>query len=321
MIRLWALLDKDKTRVLQIKKYLTGLNSSMSKLLIFSFCIFFLPFIVFAYTSPGKPQGFVNDFAGVLKAEEKQNIEIQLGELKKSTGAEVAVVTISSLGDETIESYAVKRFQEWGIGEKGKDNGLLILVALNDREARIEVGYGLEGTVTDLQAGQVVRLVMIPAFKEGKYGHGITGAAKAITDIISKSPEAVVYSGTDTRSPSNPKNDIDFAALFFIVIIILNIMVRFLGKTKSWWLGGVVGGVVGAIIGLIWGFVFAGIGAIVILTILGLIFDYFVSKHPPGSGGGLWPIIFGGGRGGSGSSGFGGFGGGMSGGGGASGRW
>ena len=290
----------------------------MKKLLII---LLLVPALVNAYQSPGSPQGFVNDFAGVLSEESRQEIESILVNYQKQSGNEIAVVTVSDIAGETIETYAVRLFAEWGIGKKSQDNGVLFLIAPAERELRIEVGYGLEGTVTDLQAGQVVRLVMIPAFKEGKYGHGITGAAKAITDIISKSPEAVVYSGTDTRSPSNPKNDIDFAALFFIVIIILNIMVRFLGKTKSWWLGGVVGGVVGAIIGLIWGFVFAGIGAIVILTILGLIFDYFVSKHPPGSGGGLWPIIFGGGRGGSGSSGFGGFGGGMSGGGGASGRW
>lgn len=292
------------------------------KLAILFFCFFLLPFVVLAYQSPGKPQGFVNDFAGVLKVEEKQNISVQLEELKNKTGIEIAVAIVFSLGDETIESYAEKLFQEWGIGQKGKDNGLLILVAIQDRAVRIEVGYGLEGAVTDLQAGEIVRLAMLPSFKQGKYGEGIINGTKAMIDVISKSPEATLYSGIDAKSKDNRKSDIDFAALFFLVIVALNLLARFLGKTKSWWLGGVVGAVIGAIIGLIWGFVFAGIGAIVILSILGLIFDYFVSKHPPGSGqGGFWPIIFGGGRGGSFGGGFGGFGGGMSGGGGASGRW
>ena len=280
-----------------------------------------LPVSVFAYTSPGKPTGFVNDFAKVLTVEERQLIETRLDSLKKSSGFEVSVATVSSLGNETVETYAEKLFQEWGIGNKQKDTGLLILVAVNDHKVRIETGYGTEGVVTDLQAGNIIQQVMLPAFREGKYGTGISGAVDAISAIISKSPEAEQYSAP-SQSNSSFRFD-DYAPFFFIAIIVLNILARILGATRSWWLGGVLGTLAGAVIGWIFGFVYAGIISIIILTILGLLFDYIVSNRPPGSSGhsgGIWPIFFGGGRGGS-SGGFGGFGGGMSGGGGASGRW
>lgn len=290
-------------------------------LLFFLTSFFLLPTSSFAYTSPGKPVGLLNDFAKVLSAQDSVTIGQKLIDLNKLTSAQVTVVTIPNLGNETIETYAVKLFQEWGIGVKGKDNGLLIIVAPNDHEARIEVGYGLEGTVTDLQAGNIVNKVMLPAFKSGDYGAGISGAVDAVSGIILADPSVVAEYSQSTQNNSSP------FTYFFFGIIILNILAKFLGKTKSWWLGGVLGGVVGIVIGLIWGFFYLGIVSIVILTILGLIFDYFVSKNPPGSGGGggFWPIFFGGGRGdgfgGSGGGGFGGFGGGGSGGGGASGRW
>lgn len=284
-----------------------------------------IPVSVFAYVSPGKPTGFVNDFAGALNTQEKQLVEEKLTALNKNTGFQVSVVTVASLGGDSIENYAVKLFEEWGIGDKDLDNGVLILVAINDREVRIETGYGAGGAVTDIQSGNIIRTVIAPAFKEGKYGEGISGAVSALSAIISKSPEAAQYSVDGPKNSSSWVDGVDPFALFFIVIFILNALARLLGKTKSWWLGGVLGAIIGAVVGLIWGFLYAGIGSIVILTILGLVFDFIVSKKPPSSGGGhggFWPMFFGGGgRGGSGGGGFGGFGGGMSGGGGASGRW
>lgn len=283
-----------------------------------------LPLIAVAYVNPGKPTGFVNDFANIINVEDKQKIEAILKTLEDTTSAQVSVVTIKSLEGDTVENFAVKLFEEWGIGQKGKDNGLLLLVAPNEREVRIEVGYGLEGDITDLQSGIIIRDILIPAFKENNYSLGIVNAVDILSGIISKSPDALAYiedhnSGTNTKG-----SDTNLFGLFFFGIIVLNFLARILGKTKSWWLGGVIGAVIGTIIGLIWGFISIGIISIIVLTILGLIFDYIISKNPPGSDGhrgGLWFLGSGGGRGGFGSGGFGGFGGGMSGGGGASGRW
>jgi uncharacterized protein len=303
----------------------------MKKSLLTLFVAIVVPLGVFAYTSPGKAAGFVNDFANIISAQDKQAIEVKLQSLKDSTNAEVAVVTVASLGGDTVENYAVKLFQEWGIGVKGKDNGLLILVAPNEREARIEVGYGWESVITDLQAGQIVRNVMVPAFKDNDYSGGISDTVDAVVAVITQSPEAAQYlnGGTDDGSiPASSNLGINFFALFFIIVILLNGLARYLGKTKSWWLGGVIGAVIGAIVGLIWGLASVGVFSIPIFTAFGLLFDYYVSKHPPKSGGGrggFFPIFFGGNKGGGfgsrGGGGFGGFGGGMSGGGGASGRW
>ena len=290
----------------------------MKKILLLIGVVIAFPVCLFAYTSPGKPQGFVSDFAHVVSTTDVQTMDIQLRTLQDSNGVQVAVVTIPSLGDETIDTYATKLFQEWGIGIKGKDTGLLILVAPNDRFARIEVGYGLESTVTDIQAGNIVNKTMIPAFKTGDYGAGIRGAIGAITLLVQGSPDAQqYYSSSPNTSNSSSHSDV-MSFVFFLVIVGINMLARILGSTKSWWLGGVIGAGIGIIVGFMWGFVFIGFGTIAILTVVGLIFDYLVSKHPPGSGGGgFW--FFGGG--GSSGGGFGGFGGGSSGGGGASGSW
>lgn len=280
-----------------------------------------IPATLFAFTSPGRPTGFVNDFVGVLSSQDKQDIETKLVSLNRTAGAQVAVAIVPTVGaDETIETYAAKLFQEWGIGDEDKDRGLLLVVAIDDRRMRIEVGYGLEGSVTDVQSGNIIRNVLTPAFKEGKYAAGISSAVDALSAIIAGSPDVAQYS-QDASGQSSNGFGLNPAAIIFVVVIILNALARLLGKTKSWWLGGVIGAVIGTVIGLIWGFVSVGIIATIILTILGLLFDFIVSKRPPGSGdGGFWPMFFGGGHHGGGG-GFGGFGGGMSGGGGASGRW
>ncbi|MDB5238756.1 MAG: methanol dehydrogenase-like protein [Candidatus Parcubacteria bacterium] len=299
-----------------------------------SACAFFVisisPIVVRAYVSPGHPTGYVNDFVHVLPAAEAQALESKLASLKAATGDEVAVVTVPSLGGDTIENYAVKLFQEWGIGGKDSDSGLLILVSSGDHEARIEVGYGLEGTVTDLQAGNIVRNVMIPAFKNDDYAGGISGGVDAVSQILTGSADAEQYSAPSGNGSPSSSKDI-WGGIFFILFIAFNFLSRILGRSRSWWLGGLLGAGAGAIVGLIWGF-FIGLIAVIVLTIVGLIFDFLVSRGggPGGSGrsgGSLWPLLWlfnnrrGGSSGGSGGGGFGGFGGGSSGGGGASGSW
>lgn len=281
-----------------------------------------IPVSLFAYVSPGKPSGFVNDFAGIISAQEKQDIEGKLSSLRTNTGFEIAVVTVPSLGDETVETYAVKLFEEWGIGNKEKDTGLLLLIGFNERKIRIETGYGTEGAVTDIQSGNIIRDLITPAFKQGKYGEGISSAVDALTAIITKSPEAAQYSVT---KPTKINFQSFLSGWFWFIFIILWLF-SILGRSKSWWLGGVFGGIVGVIVGFIFGFIFTGIIWIIILVLAGLIFDYIVSKAYASSvkSNGTPPWwIGGGGFGGSGSSGggFGGFGGGSSGGGGASGSW
>ncbi len=288
----------------------------MKKYIPIIFSLVILPIIAFAYTSPGKPQGFVSDYAKVISSTAVSSIENQLQSLKNLTGVEVAVVTIPSLQNETIETYAEKLFREWGIGTKGKDNGLLILVAPNDRMVKIEVGYGLEGVIPDSIADGIIRKEMLPQFKLGDYSMGISSAVNVIVGIINNTTDKSIYS----LDPKKSGSGVNIEFVIFFLFIVANILAQYLSKTKSWWLGGLIGAGIGLIISLFIGFLFYGLGAIILLAIVGLIFDYFVSKigpRGPGGHGGIW---FGGGGHGS-SGGFGGFGGGMSGGGGASGRW
>ena len=137
---------------------------------------------VFAYQSPGSPNGYVNDFAGVLSAATEDEVNALLYDFSKNESNEVAVVTVTDLGGEEIEYYASKLFEEWGIGTAEHDNGVLLLVAVEDKKVRLEVGYGLEGTLTDLEAWAIIDGVLLPAFKAGDFDKGVNGAILAIME-------------------------------------------------------------------------------------------------------------------------------------------
>jgi uncharacterized protein len=281
------------------------------------------PILVLAYVNPGSPKGAVNDFAGMLLPNEVEGLELKLDNFNKQTGNTIVIATINNLGGDTVENFAVQLFKDWGIGERGKDNGVLLLVSKEDREMRIEVGYGLEGALTDAQSFWLIRDVLTPAFKNGDYAGGLNGAVDKIIGAISGTETVPSGSSADSGSGFN----LDW---FFLVFFVPIWLASILGRSKSWWAGGVIGGVAGAIIGIIYGFLYMGIIAIGGLAILGLVFDYFVSKSygKYKSGGGVPPWWLGGGGhsgrsgfGSGGGGGFGGFGGGISGGGGSSGKW
>ncbi len=289
---------------------------------------FLLPICTFAYTSPGNPSGFVNDFAHVLTESEKGILENKIAAFNASTSNEIAVVTVKSLGGDYIEHYATALFQEWKIGTAKHDNGALLLVAVDDHKMRIEVGYGLEGALTDSISAQIIRDDLTPSFKRGDFYGGITTA----TDDIIK-----VTKGEYVVNASNKANNdlFSFDTIFIFIIIGIQALVfisSILARSKSWWAGGVVGGVVGGGLTIFGAFglaLFSGVVVTAIFVILGLLFDYFISKTYKGAvaTGTSIPWWAGGGHGGgfggssSSSSSFGGFGGGSSGGGGASGSW
>ncbi len=130
------------------------------------------------------PSGYVNDFAWTLQEGERQELEALAGRIESETGAEIGVAIISSLEGADLEGYANELFNRWGIGKKEKNNGILILVAMAEHKIRIEVGYGLEGSVTDGRAGAVIRQVMQPAFRKGEYGPGLKAALEELGRII-----------------------------------------------------------------------------------------------------------------------------------------
>ena len=142
--------------------------------------------VVLAQNIPARPQGYVSDFARILSVSDENRMTALCTELERKTGAQIAVVTMPSVQPDTVEQYAVKLFKKWGIGQKGKDNGVLLLVAVNDRKARIEVGYGLEGSLTDALSKSIIERFMVPAFRQGNFPQGIQAGATAVASVIAK---------------------------------------------------------------------------------------------------------------------------------------
>jgi uncharacterized protein len=296
----------------------------MRKLALFTFLLLLGAQCVYAIDFP-KPTGFVSDFANILPAETKSSLEAVLQEFEKQTSNEITVVTVTSLEGMDEFPYAQALFTAWGIGKSNRNNGILFLIAPNERRYFINVGKGLEGALTDSMAGSILRAEVSPNFKNGDFATGITNGVTAI--MAATKGEYIA----DTSS-SSFSSDFDPVSLIWIGFIVLTWLAAFLGRSESWWLGGVIGGVISLVLSL---FLFAGL-AILFTTIFGtgagLLFDYIISKNyalrrkqgkPTDfwhSGGGFW---FGGGRHGGfgGGGGFGGFGGGGSGGGGAGGGW
>ena len=246
------------------------------------------------------PQGHVTDAAQVLTPEDRARLEEELRAFASRTTVEIAVVTVPSLQDEVIEDYAVGLFKAWGIGKKGKDNGLLILIAPSERQMRIEVGYGLEGDIPDGYAGELVQRYALPAFRNAGYAEGITAVVQAIEARLGGANMPEPPRETRRENPGGLLNLLFFA--FFALF----------------WLPAPILGGLAVVAGMLFGLPALGsfaLGAVVFLLRLLL---------GRGRGGGGFPGYYGGGGFGGGfggSGGFGGFGGGSSGGGGASGRW
>jgi uncharacterized protein len=128
--------------------------------------------------------GHVNDTAGMIPVEVRDRLENKLADLEKQTGAQVAVLTIGSLDGEVLEDYSLKVAQTWKLGRKGVDDGVLLLIAKGERKMRIEVGYGLEGKLTDAQCRRILDDVVRPAFRNGDFGGGVETGVDAITGTI-----------------------------------------------------------------------------------------------------------------------------------------
>ena len=227
------------------------------------------------------PSGFVNDLAGVMDPQTKSQLENYLSSFNRQTGVEVAIATLPSLDGRTVEDVAVQLFKEWGVGKKGKDNGILFLVAPAERKMRIEVGYGLEGAINDATAGRILDGEVLPRFRAGEMAGGIAaGAVAIVSTIVEREKLTFDSSAAAAGLPLEPavNGNEDGPPATAIKILVLFAMI-FVFIRHPW------------------------------------LFLFFLtsSGRGGGSGGG-----FGGGVGGGG---FGGFGGGMSGGGGASRGW
>lgn len=146
--------------------------------------------------------GRITDNAQLLSPKINRSLSDSLQAHEQRTGNQIAVLTIPTLDGESIEDYAVRVFESWKLGRKGRDNGVLIVVVPNDRRMRIEVGYGLEGTLTDAMAGRIIQMVMTPKFKNGDYDGGIADGALAVMKVLEGGdlPEGEVGTGSASGS-------------------------------------------------------------------------------------------------------------------------
>lgn len=234
------------------------------------------------------PRHYVEDYANVISPADEQSLNGILQELEQKTGAQYIVLTVETTGGTPIEEFSIKLAEKWKLGQKGKDNGLLFVIAVKDREYRFEVGYGLEGFITDQYCGRIGREVLAPYLKKGDYSRGVFQANAQIAQKIA-AESGVTLSGMPKKLPPAPQgrtsSSVPCCALLALLFILL-----MLGGGSGWWF------------------------------FLPFMLGGFGSPRGYGRSGSFGGGSFGGGFGGFGG-GFGGGGGGGFGGGGASGRW
>jgi uncharacterized protein len=284
-----------------------------------------------------QPRGPVSDFAALLTEAQRDALTARLRATENKTGAQIAVVTLRSLEGGQIDDFAEKLFKKWGIGQKGKNNGVLLLVALGDRKARIEVGYGLEPILPDALAGRVLDDELFPEFRQARYADGLHRATERVATIIEKNEPA------PRGLPPRPRRDQIGITLFLGLFVGIGFFILGLALASRTCFLVIWGTFFGGIPLLIGSFTAGPIGAAVLLTlaVVALVGGWFVGRSHPAvfrpkpdrkgwnaatGGGWVWASTGGtwnSGGGGFSSGGFsgGGFGGGCSGGGGASGGW
>lgn len=245
------------------------------------------------YPDKPNPPRLVNDYAGILNSGEESRLERKLEEFARTTSTQISIVTITNLGGHDVAEYTTRLFNKWGIGQAGKNNGVLMLVAVEDRKAFIATGTGLQGVLTDAKTSRIFRNELRPAFREGQYAKGLDKAADAIIAVTKGEYTA------DGTEGSGSGNGIPAGVIVFIIFIILVIIIKSRG-------GGGGGGYMSR----------GGAGDFATGWLIGSL----LNRGRGGWGGGN---DWGGGGGGDwgGGGGFGGFGGGGTDGGGAGGSW
>ena len=264
---------------------------------LFMVLLFALAGAAVAQTPVPELSGRVVDEAGILSSGTEQAVSDYFRRIEDATGAQAAVLTVASLEGDALERYSIRVVEAWELGQAGEDNGVLLLVAIEERQIRIEVGYGLEGRLTDATSGVIIREYIQPAFRAGDFDAGIINASQAIGTVVAGDTEVAGISGSSVgRSVASGRRSssargIPFNLGFFVIIFMLGSFGRMSRRRGS-----------GLLSMFFWG------------SMLGS-----ASRHRHGGfgGGGFGGSGFGGGGG------FGGFsgGGGGFGGGGASGGW
>src|SRR5260221_216100 len=193
----------------------------MFKKLTILFTLLLIGFITFSQQLPPKSNTLVTDYTNTLSAGDKQQLENKLVSFDDSTSTQIAIVIIKSVGEYDINEYGTNLGRAWGIGQKGKNNGILILIAVADRKVSIQTGYGAEGAVPDVITHEIIQNDITPHFKQGDYYGGINAA----TDDLIKYMKGEYKAPKKSAQPEND-NGAGIFVLIFIVVIILIIIFR-----------------------------------------------------------------------------------------------
>jgi len=183
---------------------------------------------VFALEVPAL-KGRVNDYAQVLTAEQAAALDNILAGIESSTTAQFALLTIRSLEGEPLEDYALRVVEAWKLGQKGVDNGLLMLVAVEDRAIRIEVGYGLEGTLPDGKCGTIIRQAIVPEFRKGNYYEGISKAFQIMGQAIGGDPSQIKLLES-REAESGHKSGV---GSFFVMLILFFLVAKIISPCRK----------------------------------------------------------------------------------------
>lgn len=280
--------------------------------------------------------GFVVDLTGTLSSAERSELDVLLADFEQHKGSQVAVLIVPSTAPEAIEQYSIRVAEAWKLGRKKVDDGAILLVAKNDRALRIEVGYGLEGALTDLISKRIIEEIITPAFRRGDFSGGVKAGAQAMLKVIDGEPLPVV---AQRKGRPGGNRGFGFEGIIGLGVLAFG-MSRVLGSQLGRARGGMVSGLgtggmgwllsgslfvggIAAVAGLLFALIGAGGGGAGLSSGRGGIGGPRRGRDDwtGGWGGGGSGWGGGGGSGWGGGGGFSGGGGGSFGGGGASGRW
>jgi uncharacterized protein len=173
-----------------------------------------------------KPTGYVNDFAHLLDPAAHASLERRLAEYDHTTGNQIAIAAFPDLGGVPINEFASRLEEAWKVGRRGKDNGVLLLIGLKERQVRIEVGYGLEGKITDGDAGAIIRNILAPAFRAGRYADGLNAAVDELMRLMGAPAGAAPPSTVGSRpSRAHARGSLWAALSVFVAFIALTLLV------------------------------------------------------------------------------------------------
>ena len=170
----------------------------------------------------GKPKhgGLVHDYAGALDGRVRSSLETTLQELNRKTGAEVAVVVLPGLDGGEIQDFSNRLFEQWGVGRKGKDDGALMVVALEDRKVWVEVGYGLEGALPDGKVGRILDTAVVPQFRAGRVAEGVTLGALELAQVVAAERGVELSGRVDGRRQARRSRGSNWLGLVLLIIMI-----------------------------------------------------------------------------------------------------